>query len=115
MRSTVTWSALNDSFCSEVGTIATASLGHLKQVAPWPDVGSTWPRRTCTRNSDGFADTKPQRLVFSGSSSGLFARQLMRAVIASRVPPAIRAFEREVRQNGSPKMDQWIILGGCRA
>src|SRR5262249_4676709 len=61
---------------SEVGMIAVASHGHLKQLAPCPEVRSrTRPRRTWTRNSEGFAVTTPQRFVFSGSSTGRPVRQ----------------------------------------
>ena len=34
--SSVTWSAQNDSLAIEVGTMVTLSLGHLKQLRPWP-------------------------------------------------------------------------------
>lgn len=59
-----------------VGIIATESQGHLKQLAPWPLVRPRiFPRRMWTRYSEGLAVTKPQRLVFSGSSIGLPLRQ----------------------------------------
>jgi hypothetical protein len=62
--------------CSVVGTIATDSHGHLKIRLPWPErARSTAPRRVQTKYSLGFAPMKPQRLSFSGSSTGLPLRQ----------------------------------------
>src|SRR5690349_7432092 len=74
-RSSVIWSATNATFWNDVGTTATESHGHLKQVAPCPLDASTRPRRQCTRNSDGFAVTKPHFFVLAGSSTGLPVRQ----------------------------------------
>ena len=62
--------------CSDVGTIATELHGHFHARCPCPDLRvSMRPLRTYTKYSLGLAVMKPQRFSFSGSSTGLPARQ----------------------------------------